>query len=1136
MAHLSLGVLGSPQVLIDDTPVTLFESDKVRALLVYLAVEADRPHRRESLVGLLWPDCPEQVARHNLRQALLNLRLAIGDRIARPPYLLISRGAIQFNRASDLTLDLAQFDAIFHACDQDRRRGGEDPSIRAARLEEMVKLYRGEFLQDFFLEDSAEFEDWVLVQRESLHQHVLTACSELASHYELHGDYQAARRHAQRQLELDPWREEAHCQMMRALVLDGQRTAALAQYETCRRVLAEELGVEPSAEMRGLVEQIRAGELETKDDSPSSVPAAPIHNTWAARPGAGLPASLTSFHGREQELIDLDRLIANPECRCISLVGPGGIGKTRLAVQAAQQHHADLAHGVAFIPLASIGSVEAAIPAMAGALRLSFYGPSDPKVQLLNYLGEKQMLLILDNVEQLLTEEPLQANIVELMLEILRRAPGVKLMVTSREALNLQGEWVFEVRGLAFPGTEQTQKTDEYAAVALFIQRARRASPGLAFDEADRAGIARICRLVEGLPLAIELAATWVRVLSPAEIAQEIEGSLDALSASVRDLPERHRSMRVVFDHSWQRLSAKQQQALTQLSVFWGGFSRRAAEQVAGASLPVLSTLVNRTLLRRAAAGRYELHELVRQYSTGHLAADAGAYAAARKRHCDFFLALAEAAEQEVKGRNQVEWLGQLEQEHDNLRAALAWALESDRADAGAGGGELALRLSGALRWFWRMRGHFHEGRSWLTKSLQQCSEERTMARAGALLGKSMLTYALGDLGAARLSAEESAAICRELGDQHGLAEALTLIGLALAWQGQASLTQARLQEALAICRKVGDRWGEARALYRLGISLTESAGDPAGRAMLEESAAILEDLGEKFVLNSALVSLGSVDLELGEYAAARARFEHALAIAREIEHPWGIADALTDLGRVYRSVGDYSTAQSHFEQSLQVYQEHGRSIWESYVLCALAGNAISQGDFSAARSHLQAASDLLGTGENKWLQTVVCYVRGLLAHYEGDAVAAMILLEETAAMAREGEYKPDLARSLVALGRVKRTLGQVLPASELLMEGLELFRGLGHKLGIAEALEELGAVSAVQGDGTQAAMLLGTAHALREQMGAPLPLVDRAGYDSLLAACRAQLGEAAFAEAWARAAARPWQEVVEDILKPRQY
>jgi tetratricopeptide (TPR) repeat protein len=245
-----------------------------------------------------------------------------------------------------------------------------------------------------------------------------------------------------------------------------------------------------------------------------------------------------------------------------------------------------------------------------------------------------------------------------------------------------------------------------------------------------------------------------------------------------------------------------------------------------------------------------------------------------------------------------------------------------------------------------------------------------------------------------------------------------------------------------------------------------------------------------------------------------------------------GIADALTNLGCVYRILGEYSTAQSHLEKSLQVYQERGCSIWEIDVRCALAENALSQGDLATARVHLQAATHPLGTSGNKWLQTLMCYFQGLLTHYEGDAMAAMRLLEETTVLAREGQYKPDLARALVALGRVKHTLGQALPASELLAEGLDLFRALGHKLGIAAALEELGALSAVQGDGVQAAMLFSAAHALREAIGAPVPPVDRAAHDDVLAACRAQLGETAFAEAWAHAAARPYQEVVEEVLK----
>ncbi len=310
---------------------------------------------------------------------------------------------------------------------------------------------------------------------------------------------------------------------------------------------------------------------------------------------------------------------------------------------------------------------------------------------------------------------------------------------------------------------------DGFDAVTLFAQRARHAFPKFDLNEENRMEVAHICRLVEGMPLAIELAATWMRTLSPAEIAVEIESSLDFLSTTVRDLPERHRSMRVVFDRSWQMLSPDEQQVLCKLSVFRGGFQRQAAEQVAGATLSNLSTLVNRTLLRRAAAGRYDLHELVRQYCAAQLDTDPQLKAAAQSQHYAFFLTLAETAGQELKGRNQMEWLVRLEQEHDNLQAALEWALENQAAPQS--GDELALRLVGSLRWYWRMRGHIHEGCDCITEALGRYPEKHTNHRASALLGMSVLMNSMGDLSASLALAEESAAIYRELGDMQCMAE-----------------------------------------------------------------------------------------------------------------------------------------------------------------------------------------------------------------------------------------------------------------------------------------------------------------------------------------------------------------------------
>lgn len=422
MAHLSIRVLGDLRILKDEVLISSFESDKVRALLAFLIVEADRPHRREELIGLLWPDCPESDARHNLSQALYNLRLVLGDRNAHPPYLLISRDAIQFNQESSYSLDLDQFNCGYSTWEKYRDQESEMDSTQA-QMEETVHLYRGEFLQQFSLEDSAEYEDWILTQREALHQRVMQILNSLAEDAEQHGDYQTAREYTARQLTLDSWREEAHYQMMRLLALNGQRSAALAQYETCSRVLADELSVEPSPQTRELVEQIRAGKLTAVADTISKPGQVPIQN---------LPTSLTPFVGREQELADLARLIANPDCRCITLVGPGGIGKTRLALQVAQQQRGEFFHRAAFIPLASVGSIEAVIPAIANGIGFAFSVPGEPKVQLLKSLQVKHMLLVLDNVEHLLAEEPALGSIADLLMEILVNAPGVKLLVTSR--------------------------------------------------------------------------------------------------------------------------------------------------------------------------------------------------------------------------------------------------------------------------------------------------------------------------------------------------------------------------------------------------------------------------------------------------------------------------------------------------------------------------------------------------------------------------------------------------------------------------------------------------------------------------------------------------------------------------------
>jgi predicted ATPase/DNA-binding SARP family transcriptional activator len=1121
LAHLEIDVLGPLEVILGDTPVTNLESVKVRALLAYLAVESDRPHTRASLVGLLWPEYPEESARHNLRQALFNLRVTLGDQKAAPPYFQVSRDVIQINHESDYSLDLDQFNRYFSDCPENLPRCIEDCATHAANLEKMVKLYRGEFLQHLYVDDSSEFEEWIVVQRENLHQRILEVHGYLARYYELHADYRAARQHAGRQLELDPWREEAHRQMMRVLTLDGQRSAALAQYDTCKRVLAEALDVEPSLETRELYEQIRQGAFSADTPQLNRTPVTPL---------IFLPTQPTPFVGREIELYQLGQYIQDPECRCLTLLGPGGIGKTRLALQVAESHLGRFAQGAAFVSLASVGSAAGIVPAIANAINFTFFGPGDPKAFLLANMREKQILLILDNVEHLLINDAHQENIAQIIVEILSSAPKIKILVTSREALNLQEELIYEVRGLPYPETRQAEKLDNFDAVTLFVQRARRAFPGFTLSCENQFDIARICRLVEGMPLAIELAATWMRILTPAEIAHEIENSLDFLNAPVRDLPERHRSMRAVFDHSWQLLSPDEQQVLSKLSVFRGGFQRQAAEQVAGATLSILSTLVNRTLLRRTTGGRYDLHELIRQYSADHLASQPALKSATQQRHFDFYLEFAQTANQELQRRDQINWLGRLEQERNNLRIALEWALDNDVRFAD--GYEPGLRLAAALRWFWRMRGYFHEGNDWLTEALQHYPVQRSEPRASALLAKSLLVNALGDLIAALPLAEESMAIYRELEDQQGLAEALMIGGLTSLWQGEADQGREWTKQALEIYRQLGDLWGEAQALYRLGSYLADYSGALEGRAMLEESATILENFDEKYLYTSVLVSLGIVDMKIGDFAAAQVRFELGLYASREIRHPWGLADVLTNLGCLHRIRGDYHQAQVCFDEALGVYREHGYNMWQIDVLCAMTENAIAQGNFTSAHIHLQAADSLIDTSNNHILEMLLRYFRGLLAYYEGENERAVALLEDTAEEARKGQFLSDLARAQVTLGLVRLNQERQSLAIPSIQEGLRIYWEISQKTGCAAALEALAFVFMAQGREADALRLFGVGDTLRKALGAPIPLVDRPAYQAAIAACRRKLGIANYIDLWERAAAQQLDEVVVEVLK----
>jgi DNA-binding SARP family transcriptional activator/predicted ATPase len=646
---LTLRLLGKPQVTLAGKTVTGFISAKAQALLFYLAVTA-RPHTRESLAGMLWGDVPETQASKNLRNALSNLRSLVG------PYLLITREEVTFNRDSPYWLDVEIFLSAL---------SGDLSKKDLGTLHSAVELYPGDFLEGYYVGDALAMEEWILARRSLLHGLMVQALHTLVVRHLEREEHAGGIAYANRLLAIEPWREETHRHLMLLLARSRQRSAALAQYETCHRILAGELGTEPMPETTALYQRIKA----------AGIP--PPHN---------LPPQPTPIVGREAELAEIASYFNNPQAQLLTLVGPGGIGKTRLALQAAARCVEPEANveprfsdGVYFLPLASAladSFQQSLLAALGDVLKLNLQGPVHPQAQLLNYMRDRDMLLVLDNFDQLVGEA-------RQLGDILRLAPRVKLLVTSRVRLNLQEEWLLEVKGLEYP-TRMDVLADTAvgcSAVRLFVQHARRVQAGFAMTDAETPEVIRICQLVEGVPLGIELAASWLRVLSCREVAAETEKSVDFLTTSLQNVPERHRSVRAVFDYSWNLLSPAEQAAFRQLSVFRGGFRREAAAQVVGVSLPLLAGLMDKSLLRHSAAGRYEIHDLLRQYAEEKLKADPTEYAHLHDAHCHHYAELMSQHQAELKGEDLPAALTELDADRENVRAAWNWAVSQRRIE-----------------------------------------------------------------------------------------------------------------------------------------------------------------------------------------------------------------------------------------------------------------------------------------------------------------------------------------------------------------------------------------------------------------------------------------------------------------------
>jgi predicted ATPase/DNA-binding SARP family transcriptional activator len=985
-------------------PVGGFESDKVRALLAYLSVEGRRPHRREKLAGLLWPMLPESSARANLRVALTNLRKTVGDRPAKgqapsPPLLLVTRQTIQLHPEADLWVDAAEFLQLLQF---DGR-----PQQIVRRLEEAMALYRGAFLEGFSLADSPAFEEWAVLERERLSRQAVAALDRLAGWYKQRGEFARALHHARRRTRLEPWQEHGQRQLMRLLALDGQRNAALAQYEALRRLLAEELAVEPEDETVTLHRQIRDGQA--------------LYDPAGTTPPNNLPAPLTPFVGREEALDQVYGRLQDPGCRLVTLVGPGGSGKTRLALEAAREvvsaaPWGGSAHGVFFLPLAPLSSAEAIVPTLAEALGFAPEKGRDPRRQLLDYLRHKEMLLILDNLEHL-------AGAADLVTDLLRAAPRIKLLATSRAKLNLSAEYLSPVGGMDLPPPESLPKADlpenlrRYCGLRLFVKAAGRVQPGFDLTDDNAADVLQICRLVGGLPLGILLAAAWVETMAPGRIAAGIEEGLDFLTTGWQDAPDRQRSMRAVFDHSWRLLGPREQQVLQALSVFRGSISAAAAREVAGTDPGELAGLVHKSLLDRVAEDRFEMHELLRQYAAEKLEASPQACRAAREGHSTYFArALAQWAV-EMKGEGQQAALSGMERDAENARAAWQWAAQQRQV------ARLDRALEG-LCTFYELRIRYQQGEAACRLAAEQVagimptSAEAMHLQARLLAWQSVFVRRSQGTDVAHQLLERSLALL----DDPRLAGRDTRPVRAFAlWRWgrlidsfDRQAARVLYEQALDLYRAVGDRWGEANAMATLGSIAWNLGNVDEARRWHEASLALRQKLGDRRGIANSLMAVGTTALSQGRLAESEEMVRRGCALRQEIGDRRGVADGIRHLGVACISLGRFAEAASLLEECVSIYDDLG---FRFGLEMAMLGDAhLHLGDYQAGQEHAgRGLAIARGTGFRRGIGYGL-FILGAVALVREQYGQAGRLFRESIAAYREIGQGDELCRSMAGL------------------------------------------------------------------------------------------------------------------------
>lgn len=1009
MAGLELTLLGGLSVSEEGKRLRSIRSKKGKALLAYLAMTG-QPASRLALAGLFWPDKPEEDALMNLRKVLhlLNQELAL--------YLHTNRESVGLAEEAHVWVDALEFEVA-----------ARKTPTTLATLEQAGELYQGAFLKGFYLSDCAEFEDWMTARREALQNLALESFWRITGERRKAGDYQQAEQSARRHIALDNLDERGHRDLMEVLALQGRRAEALQQYESCRRILEAELGVEPAPATVALAERIRLNQL-TSPTAPDTAVANEDAEPPVSRDGPRLP-SVAPLIGRENELAMLRDYLGNADGRIVTIVGAGGIGKTSLALTLAEQESGKFADGVCYVSLDAVEAGEAsasdsARKAVIGAIGAAMGHPLQQDEhhhaqQLHKLLGERQLLLVLDNFEPLIAGA-------QAVADLARAAPRVTVLITSREPLGLYGEQLLPLSGLYF-AAEEISESD--AAAQLFLLRARRRDPTFGLGDKDLPYLRQICQTVAGSPLALELAAANLEGLSLPKLAEELTKSIDLLSTTWSDVPERHRSIRSVLDASWNQLTPEERRVFCCLSVFRNSFSGDAAHVVCAPQSPsadchqVLAALLRKSLLNYdRTSNRYSMHELLAQFAAEKLSLLANEEAGANSRHSDYFMTWVAQLDSDWNTATEEEALETLMQEESNVRKAWRWALDHDQW----------ARLVDAFD-SWQT---YHRWQITIAEFNDICQEllQRT-GRAGSEVAVEAL----------RLRAKATISLLWSEPDQRKAAR-------------MADETHTLLD---FIEERGADVTEDRATLLRDTAFLVSQLGNPAlAVEQLERSKALFEQRSRRWEVAKVEGNLAVIDWRHGRHASAVRRQENVLAIAQHLGSKRSEGAAAFNLGLFLRSLGQLDRSAELQRTAIEEgrRQEYGLAL--TRYKAGLARTLLWQGQLEEAK---RLTSEALSTAQASHFPQYVAWTRAYLAEIQlhggqyhqarGQLEIAQLLLREQNASFQ----LPDGGSVYTLLGELAIVQNAWTEADTAFAKGRESLDQSWHRLDLVFSLAGMG-------------------------------------------------------------------------------